>query len=205
MMLSDIQRRKFLDYVHLNEIIFSDRIIQDFFKSQDNILLLLKTLDGDKEAKTKLDEKFKKHFFRIRFIGFLASTIKFHAIGQMRLYQKGDSKEQLIFDMPVSSDDNSSSSSFGELLLNNQESTHFEPITSDPTEFQSNLKNHRLAAAFDQLTRKQQLIVTLYYALSYKDKEISKILNVSPQAVSKTRRTALENLRLALLVITSDI
>ncbi|WP_159881395.1 sigma-70 RNA polymerase sigma factor region 4 domain-containing protein [Paenibacillus puerhi] len=196
MALTEVQRGRFYEYSVENRSVFSDRVIQDFFQKELNIELLLKTLDGDTDSQKELEERFRKHFFRVRFIKFIVSTIKYCTIDQTRYNQKNDTRNQLIFDRPASEDGDGT---LGELLLCTKMKPESEPIFSDPVQFQTSFSNDVLANAFAALTQKQQLIATLCYALCYQDNEIAKIIGVSPQAVCKTRNLALQKLRLAML------
>ncbi|MFD0695433.1 hypothetical protein ACFQZT_15125 [Paenibacillus sp. GCM10027628] len=195
-MISTAQLEKFEEYRLKNSILFSNPLIRKFFENEDNIVLILKTLDGDSDSQNELEITFRKYFFRIRFVKFLVSTIKFVAIDQMRIHQKRDKRDQLIFDRPVS--ENGESTTLGELLVHSQIVKDPEICVSDPLQFQSSFTNENLANAFAMLSQKQQMITTLCYALCYQDNEISKILGVSPQAVCKTRNLALQKLRLAM-------
>lgn len=193
--LSVDQQERFLDYCHSKQNIFSNRVVKGFFQEEENVLLLLEAVDGNMDSRNELEEKFRKYYFRIRFVKFLVQTINFYTIDQMRMYRKHDYRYQLIFDRPASDEGNST---LGELLLLNQISTPSEPITSDPGYFQSNFVNEDLQNAFSGLSHKQQVIITMGYSLCYKDNEIAKVMAVSPQAVSKTRNLALKRLRVAL-------
>ncbi|MFB0842868.1 RNA polymerase sigma factor [Paenibacillus oleatilyticus] len=194
--LNEDQRRKYEEYVKRNSLVFSDRVVQDFFQKEDHIHLLLRAIDGDGHGQRVLEEKFRKFFFRIRFIKFLVSTIRFCTIDQLRRYQKQESRYQLIFDHPVSGDGDGTT--FGENLLSTQELTIDEPNTPDPVQFQSTFTNELLVHAFSRLSHKQKVITTLRYALCYQDNEIARIIGVSPQAVCKTRNLALQKLRILL-------
>lgn len=195
MNLTDVQLKRFQEYSIEYNTIFSNKVVQGFFQKEQNITLLLNALDGDKNSQIGLEEGFRKHFFRIRFIKFLVSTIRYCAIDQLRLNQTNDRRNQLIFDNSRSKDDDRT---FGEFLQRNQMYFESQSYTSDPIEFQAQFKNDLLANAFATLSHKQQLITTLCYALCYKDNEIARIINVTPQSVNKTRNLSLQKLRLAL-------
>ncbi|MFD2658986.1 hypothetical protein [Paenibacillus thailandensis] len=196
MALTDEQRERFLCYCKENRLIFSNRAVRSFFEIEENIELLLKALDGGEDFKKELEDRFRKHFFRIRFIKYLSSTIKFCTIDQMRLNQKNDWRNQLIFDRPASEEGDVT---LGELLLGKKEQIESETIILEPSQFQASFSNEYLSQAFSVLSQKQQLITTLCYAFCYQDKEIARLIGVSPQAVGKTRNIALQKLRLALL------
>lgn len=113
----------------------------------------------------------------------------------MRLNQKTDSRNQLIFDRPCSEEGDGT---VGEMLLGFQNLTNVEPLITEPSQFHASFLNDHLANAFAALSPKQQLIATLCYALCYQDNEIAEMIGVSPQAICKTRNLALQKLRLAM-------
>jgi RNA polymerase sigma factor (sigma-70 family) len=159
-------------------------------------MLLALTLEGNLESKLELEEAFRKYFFRIRFIGYIVSTIKFRSIDQMRRYQKYKERNVLVFDRPVSQD--SEATTLGELYLQSSKKEPIETYPSDPDSFQTSMRNELLDLSFSMLSSNQKIIVTFCYALSYQDNEIAHFLKISPQAVSKSRNTALKKLRFAL-------
>lgn len=193
--LTSAQRSRFYDYCNENRSVYSEQVVQNFFKIEQNIEILLRAIDGDSTSQRELEDRFRKHYFRVRFIKYLASTIKFCTIDQLRMNRKIDTRNQLIFDRPCSEE---REGTVGEMLLGIQYLPESEPIITNPSQFHASLLNDQLAKAFAALTPKQQLIATLCYALCYQDNEVAKIIGVSPQAICKTRNLALQKLRLAM-------
>jgi RNA polymerase sigma factor (sigma-70 family) len=191
--LTDTQYTRFQDYIRVNHLIFSDRIVQEFFENPSNIFILLQTLDGDTKAQDELEVRFRNHFFHIRFFKFLTSTIKFSAIGQIRRYKKMEGRDQLIFDGPISNDGDTTT--LGEILNDIPILPEVDLRSSDPEYFHDYMENNYLADAFSNLTYKQKRVITLKFALGLKDKEIASLLGITPQAVSKIRNTVLQKLR----------
>lgn len=101
MALSEDQRTRFYDYCDCHQTVFKDRVVQEFFQQDQHIELLVNALDGNAEEKRALEDRFRKHFFRIRFIKYLLSTIKYCTLDQMRKQQKLDINMPLIFDLPL--------------------------------------------------------------------------------------------------------
>src|SRR5690554_319198 len=101
-MITNEGKLRFIDYCNSHHLVFSDRVVLNFFQEEQNVLLLLLAINGDMKAQGELEDSFRKYFFRIRFIKFLISTIKFCTIDQLRLNQKKDQRNQLIFDRPLS-------------------------------------------------------------------------------------------------------
>lgn len=196
MNLSAIQNEKISQYKANNKSLFSDRVISDFFQIEDHVLLLLKSIEGDNEARKSLDDKFRRHFFRIRFVKYLANTIKYCYIDQMRNNRKYVQRNQLIFDQPLSEENEGSN--LGELLQIKYLGLTNELACTNPSQFQDTISNEHLAKAFSTLTDKQKYVITLVYAMDYQDNEVSKLCGVSPQAIRKTRVSALKKLRKAM-------
>ncbi|RUS46742.1 sigma-70 family RNA polymerase sigma factor [Cohnella sp. AR92] len=198
MALTPVQRERFQRHCEENRLVYSDRVIRDFFLTDRHVVLLLRALDGEEEGRKELDDRFRKHFFRIRFVKYLVSTIKFCTIDQQRQHRKNDNRYPLIFDRP-SSAEGDGGETLGERQLSKQIQSESEAILADPDQFKVSFSNESLSRAFAILSPKQQHIATLYYSLCYQDNEIARMIGVSPQAVSKTRNLALKKLRLALI------
>jgi len=194
MLLSDERKSQFHRFCKDNKIIYSDRVVQSFFQRDENIELLLEAHEGNYESQSELEERFRKHFFQIRFLKYLVSTIKFYTIDQIRLNQKNDLRHQLIFDCPSSAE---GEGTLGDMLCKHEIPTS-ETLFTKPLDFENSITNEGLAKAFALLTPKQQLIATLGYSLCYQDNEISKIIGISPQSVGNTRKLALQKLRVAM-------
>lgn len=201
--LSELQKRRFQKYQNSNQTIFSDRVVQGFFQKDENIILLLSSLEGDQNKSRELDEKFRKHFFQIRFVKYMLSTIKYCSFDQIRLNQKINQRNQLIFDRPAS-DDGEGAITLGEMLLFKQALPPQESTILDPNSFESSINCDKLRNAFSSLSQKQQMTLTLSYAMCYNDVEIAKMTGVSPVAVSKTRNLALKKLKHSLSVRGGD-
>lgn len=195
-MLSETESQKNTLFSESPRSFRSDRIIQSFFTNEENVRLYYKSKNGFIESQCELGERFRKHFFQIRFITFLVNTIKYCTIDQLRNQQKRNTRFSLIYDQPLSEE--RESSTFGEMLAKHQDDLS-EKLTTDPASFESSLQNESLAHAFSKLSEKQRLTITLRFALGYKDNEIARILGVSAQAVGKTKNTALKKLKVLMM------
>lgn len=196
-MLTISQRNRFTDYCENNSLIVSDRMVEHFFKEETNIALLLSALDGDIRKQEELEEHFRRHFFHFRFVKFIVTTIKFCTYDYIRMNQRYDQRNPLIYDRPISDEDESTL--FGERLTIQQTPSPQQTAGTDPDRFQSTFINDHLAHAFSGLTLKQQQIITLAYGMSYKNVEIALLTGVSTAAVSKGKKLALAKLRQALM------
>ncbi|CAM4340399.1 RNA polymerase sigma factor (sigma-70 family) [Paenibacillus endophyticus] len=195
--LSKEEFEQFLHYKKKHAELFKDRVVQSFFQNERHIRLLLLGINGHYASRVQLEEAFRKCFFEFRFVKYVASTIRFSSIDLMRSRQKHKLRNQLVFDAPVSE---TGGRVRGETLLVNETQ---EPVltlyTPDPVKMAASFLNEDLRNSFNSLSNKQQVIATLAYGMCYQDNEIARMLNVSPQAVNKTRKKALDKIR-ALLI-----
>ncbi|PZD96706.1 hypothetical protein DNH61_05760 [Paenibacillus sambharensis] len=197
-MITDVQQQRFRRYCEAHPALLANRIVAGFFQDESRVGLLLRAMDGDAESRRELEQSFRRHFFRIRFLKYMVSTVKYATIDQQRSCRRRDTVQPLLYDCPSAKEEGAPP--IGELFQNSQAPSSAEASQAvyDPEAFHNSLTNERLADAFASLTNKQKLITTLCYALSYRDIEAAQMLGVSPQSISKTRRLALSKLRQAM-------
>ncbi|CAM4438825.1 sigma-70 RNA polymerase sigma factor region 4 domain-containing protein [Paenibacillus tarimensis] len=199
MLISDHQQQRFRRYCEANPALLANRVVAGFFQDEARVGLLLKAMDGDPESRRELEQSFRRHFFRIRFMKYMVSTVKFAAIDQQRSCRRRDAVQPLLYDCPSTTEEGAPL--LGELFQNSRDPSSAaasEEAVTDPETFHNSLTNEQLADAFASLTYKQKLVTTLCYALGYRDTEAAQMLGVSPQSISKTRRLALSKLRQAM-------
>ncbi|CAM3036853.1 sigma-70 family RNA polymerase sigma factor [Paenibacillus sediminis] len=177
-------------YWEKNKKVLCNPVIRGFFEDKANVLLLARHLvNPSKEASSKLEGAFLRYFFRVRFTKYLCSLIRYCDIDYHRKRTRDELRYPLVFDALMGDGE----STIGEILY----STAIEeeiPI-SDPKTFQQSFNDDSLFYAFNRLTDKQKLIITLAYSTSAIDNEIARLLHISQQAITKTRQTALKKMR----------
>lgn len=191
--LSEGEFEQFLHYKKKHEKLFEDRVVQRFFQNERHIILLIQGINGHCASRVQLEESFRKCFFEFRFVKYVASTIRFSSIDLMRSAQKHKLRNQLVFDVPVSE---TGGRVRGEtLLVNETQAPALMLYTPDPVKMAASFVNEDLRNSFNSLSNKQQVIATLAYGMCYQDNEIARMLKISPQAVNKTRKKALDKIR----------
>ncbi|MHA6482032.1 sigma-70 RNA polymerase sigma factor region 4 domain-containing protein [Paenibacillus sp. strain BS8-2] len=185
------------EHMYQSKDSFPGKIISSFLSSEQNMMYLLNALSGDEGAKYELEIRFRKFYFRIRFVKYLSSTIKYCLIDQIRYYKKNDHRNVLIFDQPFLNNEKKSGT-IGEFLLSRNNRV-VEELIKDPNDFYTSLSNELLAIAFEALTPKQKFVITLSYAHCFQDNEIASLIGVSPQAIFKTRNLALKKMKSKLM------
>lgn len=135
-----------------------------------------------------LNRAFKKHYFRIRFIRFISSTIRFAAIDFIRRMRKAKERNPLFLDNDTSEKNNKD-----EFLYNH--SPLLDQYFSGDEFFRDSIEDDALYFAWIDLSPKQKQVILLSYTMSYQDIEIAKFLSISPQAVFNRKRKALVKMR----------
>lgn len=144
------------------------------------------------ENKRLIVSTFQKFIFQIRFTKYLSSLIRFADIEYHRKRKRIEERNQLIFDKPIS---DQSDFTLGEHLLqrDNYQDHYIPPY--EPEMFLASIENTSLHVAFSKLTERQKYVITLAYSACELDTEIAQTLEVSQQAVTKTRLLALNKMR----------
>lgn len=142
------------------------------------------TIDGE--------ETHRQFIFRIRFIKYLTSAMRFSQIDFNKRRQKRIAKTPLVFDTPVGE---SKDIKYGELIQLEHIQNDQEMFVLNTEQFLAQISDERVHHAITQLTSKQKEIIALSYGCDEYDVEIAKRLGVSPQAVCKSRKSAIYKLR----------
>ncbi|MGC5775867.1 sigma-70 family RNA polymerase sigma factor [Paenibacillus pabuli] len=183
---------QFEEYKHQNPALFHNRVVLNFFEQEKHQKLLLESLRGEAGKEEELNEAFRKYFFQFRFVTYVTSSLKFMSIDQMRRNQRYATRNVLIYDRPSSDE---SSVCIGETMSAYQTSGDILQSDEPSMNFQEGFADEQTESAFESLTDKQKHVTTLYYGQGYHDHEIANRLQVSQQAIAKTRNTALKKMK----------
>ncbi|WP_375102280.1 hypothetical protein ACDZ28_01005 (plasmid) [Paenibacillus sp. RS8] len=175
------------------ELSLQHPIVLGFSSHPENAILVEKFINNPTESNhEKLNQAFKIYIFAIRFTKYLSSLITNSRIDYLRKVKKDEERELLIFDKPLSTDEDVA---LGEILSNVYHGEDIPQVTVDPDVFQSQLNNEWLYHGFSKLTPKQKFVITLAYSSCSRDSEIALLLHVTQQSISKTRKTSLQKLK----------
>lgn len=155
--------------------------------------MLVLSLFGEKEIKELLDKLFKEFYFKYRFIVYISKCLYFEAVNYDKRKRKDDKRQSIIIDQTIIEVEN--------ITLIDKIATP-EDIEDQifKEELEELLTDVILYRAYKNLTKKQQNILYLAFAKELKDVEIAAKINVTQQAVSKSRKNALMILKKALEV-----
>ncbi|MGM0752900.1 MAG: RNA polymerase sigma factor [Bacillota bacterium] len=172
-------------YPHLKH----NKAVDSFISKSENQKLIEDFLRQPSERKEEhLNEAFKAHYFDIRFTSYVSSSLYFHSVNFDKHVRKYSERHPLTLDNKVDQDEGGS---FIDLVPDPAEIppfSHYSTLTEC-------LENEELLQAYEALTDKQKHILDLAYIQEFNDTEISRILGISQQAVSKTHRKALSTLK----------
>lgn len=165
-----------------------------FIKSEEGDELVRAYLSKpSKENLDRLNEAFKAHYLKIKTFSYFSKTIGFEAKHFDKKRRKIADRFLLILDAPI---DGEESMTMKDVIV--------DPIqnTSDiPSEtWEDNITNEDIRNAIKDLTERQKEVIKYSFFQDMKDREIANKLGISQQAVSKTRRAALEKLRRELCI-----
>lgn len=177
-------------FMEENETLFQNQLVQSFLTQNDNITLLKNAIcSPSAEHEQSLDDAFKAHHFKVRFLSYISSVLYFNAVNFDKKQRTNKHRFPLTLDQPLSK---------GEEGL-----THKDLIKTDKGvlehlhwgSIEDALENESLIKAVRKLTEKQRELLYLVYVLELTDTEVAKLTGKSQQAVSKMHKQALNKLR----------
>lgn len=175
---------KYLAYLEINTKHLNNRIFTSFLEDVHNQFLLVLSLFSYKNYPFVLDDHFRQHFFEYRFISYLTTYFYFESVQYDKKIRKRSEKEIATLDSPIE-----------EGITLKDTIAAKEEANSNKESFKDLLTNNLLLESFKNLSSQQQAILNYYYVEGYKEIEISKMLDVSQQAVSKAKKKAIEKLK----------
>ncbi|WP_249870265.1 sigma-70 family RNA polymerase sigma factor [Oceanobacillus saliphilus] len=186
-------------YIDENELIFRNNLLQSFLHKKENWLLLEHSIRcSTADAKKDLDKAFQEHLAEIRLISQLSNELRRYAIRYDQKFKRDRKRQLLILDQPILDEDNSNTSMVD--LIADQHALPLDQIAfENEKHLESNIENPALYHAIRSLTPRQKYILELSYLFNMTDTEIATKEGVSQQAISKTRKTALSNIKKQLL------
>ena len=163
-----------------------DRLLTEFFNEDSNKKLYETFLENKREdIKRKLDERFKRHVFIARCIAYLSKLVHFESQTFDKKRRRNSDTHPLILDKPTETGSN---------LVDNIESPQSLFIL-ESTKIEDYIQDPRLQVNAQLLTNNQKRVLYLVYIRNLKDTEVAKVMGVSQQSVTKTKKTALIKMR----------
>jgi RNA polymerase sigma factor (sigma-70 family) len=175
-----------LKYCHYLENHVENRIFAQFIEEEKHKLILALSLFSYRDYSLVLEQAFREHFFEYKFIAYLSSYFYYESRNFDKKIRYNKEREAIVLDSPMEG-----GATLKDVLLIEQENIEIENL-------EELFSNELLTRSFKLLTSNQKSILILYFVEGYKDAEIAKKLAISPQAVSKSKRKAIERLRIVM-------
>lgn len=164
-------------------------IFKSFVEEEQNRIIFIKKLFNYKNYPYILDQKFREHYFEIRFISYICTHLYYQSIHFDKKIRKQSTKEIAILDQPI---DDNEELTMKDTIAAIQQTTQSEV---KPKSLEEVLSNEKIIKVLSKLTSKQREVLFQIYVNGYKEKEVAQELGVSQQAVSKIKRSALNKLK----------
>lgn len=182
-----IEEEKITEFILENRDKIENPIIQGFLSNEYNLSLLKKYILVPSDVnKNNVDEAFKFHYNRVLKIKYVSNLIHFFSMDYDKKRRKDNEKVLLILDKTSRNDDRTL---IKDLIQDNNQVQH-----SYESNLLENIESVTLVGALKKLTDRQLKILDMIYHKQLPIKEISEILNTTPQNISNLHRKALKKL-----------
>ena len=179
-------KEKLNAYLKDNPKYMKNRVFKDFLEDVQHEFLFMLSLFSYKNYPFVLDNVFREHFFEYRFISYLSSYFYYESVRFDKTIRDRNMKESAVLDAPIEDG----------LTMKDTISMPVQESSSVNRDNIENLfTNTLLVKSFESLPSQQQTILFHYYVEGYKDREIAQKLGVSQQAISKSKRKAINQLK----------
>lgn len=161
---------------------YSERLLNGFLREGNNEDLLKKyMISKEREIKDLLDERFKVFFKKKKVLSYFLKVLHFES----KHFDKRIRTHNKIYQLPSNEE---GVESFIEEHLNLEINEMFQPI-------EEHISDIDIFLALKKLTSKQKTVLSFAFVHNLNDTEIAKLFNVSQQSITKTKKTAIKNLR----------
>lgn len=189
-----IKSDKFLYFLKKNNKLLNQPIMKGFLKDKKNYSLLAESVcDQCPLLNQRLDESFRQFYFKVKSLKYFSSLIYYYAIDLDKKYKLNQQRYSLILDKPIKQDGDQSNTLQDYFNFSNPDMS--ELIITGEDELFEHIGDINIYTAIKSLTDKQKKILELKYIYDFKNKDIAKIFNDSPQNISKIHKNAIEKIR----------
>lgn len=164
-----------MDIQLLKSSIFqNDHVIKSFLEIPENKMVFNQVIELNENSKAieELNRRFKEFFLEIKLRKYI-STIIHNTVVELDMRTKKKEQMLVLYD----------------------EKIQYKESYVDIESLVSIFEDERIKAVLKSLTEREKTIITLLYVKDQKEVEIAKHLNISQQAVSKTKHRAIRKIR----------
>ncbi|OHY73351.1 sigma-70 family RNA polymerase sigma factor [Priestia aryabhattai] len=167
-------------------------IVSEFLHHNDFYSLFKKAISQPtKTNMDNLDEEFRRYYKKVKIVKYVSKLIHFYSID----YDKKNSlhKKRYITNLDGPSTSLQSDNSTAQIeIIASQTPIETENLNND---FKDVVEEEKIQQAINILPEKNKEILKYIYIHNLKNKEISKIMNMSEQLVSYTHKSSLKKIR----------
>ncbi|MFD0736382.1 sigma-70 family RNA polymerase sigma factor [Planotetraspora mira] len=165
---------------------FNNSIIKKFFSCNNNLNLFIEAKNNPtKETYENLNNTFKKFYLEIRVIKYISKTIYFTVINCAQKERMYSDNNLLVLN----------NEEFSLNLKNSYEEDILDLILYKNEDLLEHIENKKLYDLINKLTKKQKIIVQLYFINQLSVNTISKKLCVSPQYIYKILKNIFKKMK----------
>ena len=165
-------------------------VVRAFLQKKSHRQLLEKAVnEPSEENRAKLDQVFKEFYTEVRLIKYVSVVLHNTARTFDKKYRLLNKRFSLSLDEPLKNEEKGTLVDF---VVSDEPQ---DPLFSKHTVLEDYVDNPKLYAALQHLTDREKEVLKMVFVFDLKVTEIAKIMNVSHQAVSKTKLKALHKLR----------
>lgn len=175
----------------MEETQFKNPLLKAFLSEAEHLKLYKQYCRTPNDCiKEMINDRFVCFYIRIRAVAYFSKIIYFTSRHFDMERRKHDYKYILSLD---STDGNQSTTTLKELIVDESATKSFHQHLEQ--EIGQHIQNPTLYKAILTLNKRQKQILYLAYIINISDTEISKQLNVTQQAISKSKNNALAKVR----------
>jgi RNA polymerase sigma factor (sigma-70 family) len=166
-----------------------NRLFNAFIRSEKGEQLLKMYLSQpSNENLERLDEAFKIYYLKIKTFSYFSKTISFEAKHFDKKRRKIADRFLVILDSPIDEEEN--------ITMKDMIADYSQYVSNISLEnWEDNITNEVIRNSIKVLTKRQKEVIKYSFFQNMRDKEIADKLGISQQAVSKTKKLALNKLR----------
>lgn len=178
----------------LNESQLGNPVVRSFLKKRGHSELFANAVNHpSEENKEKLDQAFKQFYTEIRLIKYLSIILHNTAINYDKRNRLQYDRYQLILDQPLKKEEDLS---LIDTIKDDNSSQMFTIFSRDAdASLEDYVDDPALYSALQRLTTREKEVLKLIFVFELRVTDIAKKMNISHQAVSKTKHRALQKLR----------
>jgi RNA polymerase sigma factor (sigma-70 family) len=179
-------------YQKENAQFLNQPIVKSFLENEPDGLFLLESafVDGDMEAKSRLDKKFVRHFYFYRVVKYISILSHHFSIDFDKQYRKQKQRYLLLIDQHFNNEE--SDTPMIDFLSYKQERVSSVSEVSSLIEM---VEDEVLYNVLIKLTKKEKDILHLLFVEQLKQVEVAELFGETPQNIAKVKKKVISKVK----------